>query len=79
MKLVTFIHQNEERIGAIDKLGRVADLHRAYGSYLREVESNPAGDQLAAIVLGRDMVEFLKRGDEALAAARNALDHISES
>jgi acylpyruvate hydrolase len=78
MKLVTFIHQkNEERIGAIDNLGRVADLHRAYGSYLREVESNPAGEQLAAIVLGRDMVEFLKRGDEALAAARNALDHIA--
>jgi len=78
MKLVTFIHQkNEERIGAIDNLGRIADLHRAYGSYLREVESNPAGEQLAAIVLGRDMVEFLKRGDEALAAARNALDHIA--
>jgi acylpyruvate hydrolase len=77
MKLVTFVRQNEERIGVIDKLGRVADLHRAYGSYLRKVESNPAGEQLAAIVLGRDMVEFLKRGDEALAAARNALDHIA--
>ena len=77
MKLVTFIHQNEERIGAIDSLGRIADLHRAYGSYLREVESNPAGDQLAAIALGSDMIEFLKRGDEALAAARNALDHIA--
>jgi hypothetical protein len=63
MKLVTFVRQNEERIGAIDSLGRIADLHRAYGSYLREVESNPAGEQLAAIVLGRDMVEFLKRGD----------------
>jgi len=77
MKLVTFIHENEERIGAIDNLGRIADLHRAYGSYLREVESNPAGDQLAAIALGSDMIEFLKRGDEALAAARNALDHIA--
>ena len=58
-------------------LGRVVDLHRAYASYLREVESNPAGDPLAAIVLGRDMVEFLKRGEEALDAARKALDHIA--
>ncbi len=40
MKLVTFIHQDQERIGAVDNLGRIVDLHRAYGSYLREVESN---------------------------------------
>ena len=31
-----------------------------------KVESNPIGDRLAEIVLGRDMVEFLKRGDKAL-------------
>jgi acylpyruvate hydrolase len=72
---VTFIHRKEERIGAVDSRGHVADLHRAYGAYLRAFESNSAGDQLAAIVLGRDMVEFLKRGDEALAAARKALDY----
>ena len=77
MKLVTFIHQDKERIGAVDNLGRIVDLHRAYASHLRKVESNSAGDRLAEIVLGRDMVEFLKRGNEALAAARNALDHIA--
>jgi acylpyruvate hydrolase len=79
MKLVTFTHQDQERIGAVDNSGRIIDLHRAYASYLQKVESNPAGDQLAAIVLGRDMVEFLKRGDNALDAARKALAHVSQS
>jgi acylpyruvate hydrolase len=77
MKLVTFIHQDKERIGAVDNLGRIVDLHRAYASHLQKVESTSVGDRLAEIVLGRDMVEFLKRGNEALAAARNALDHIA--
>jgi acylpyruvate hydrolase len=77
MKLVTFIHQDKERIGAVDNLGRIVDLHRAYASHLQKVESTSAGDRFAEIVLGRDMVEFLKRGNEALAAARNALDHIA--
>jgi acylpyruvate hydrolase len=79
MKLVTFTHQDQERIGAVDNSGRIIDLHRAYASYLQKVESNPAGDQLAAIVLGRDMVEFLKRGDNALDAARKALAHVAQS
>jgi acylpyruvate hydrolase len=77
MKLVTFTYQNKERIGTVDNLGRIVDLHRAYASHLQKVESTSAGDRLAEIVLGRDMVEFLKRGNEALAAARNALDHIA--
>ena len=67
MKLVTFVHQNQERIGALDDKGRMVDLHRAYESYLREVESNPAAYQMAAVVLGRDIMEFLKRSEKSLA------------
>ena len=78
MKLVTFLHQNRERIGAIDNAGRVVDLDRAYESYLREVESNSVGSQLAAAVLGRDMVEFLKRGERSLDGARKALAYVSQ-
>ena len=78
MKLVTFVHQNRERIGAIDDVGHVVDLHRAYESYLREVESNSVGEQLAAAVLGRDMVEFLKRGETSLDGARKALVYMSQ-
>jgi acylpyruvate hydrolase len=78
MKLVTFVHQNQERIGALDDKGCIVDLHRAYASYLREVESNPAAYQMAAVVLGRDMVEFLKRGEKSLDAARKALTFVSQ-
>ena len=79
MKLVTFILENQERIGAIDSAGRVVDLHRAYGSHLSQVETNPHGDQLAAVILGRDMVELLKRGEKALDAARKAIAHAEEN
>jgi acylpyruvate hydrolase len=77
MKLGTYLYQQQERIGAIDGAGRVVDLHRAYGSYLREVESNPSADELARLTLGRHMVEFLKLGEKALDAARKALAHAS--
>ena len=78
MKLVTFVHQKQERIGALDDKGRVVDLHRAYESYLREVESNPAAYQMAAVVLGRDIMEFLKRSEKSLDAARKALAYVSQ-
>jgi acylpyruvate hydrolase len=77
MKLVTFTHGDQEKLGAVDNDGRIVDLQRAYGSYLREVESNPAGNELAQLALGRDMVEFLKRGATSLTAAKKALAHIS--
>jgi len=78
MKLLTFVHQNQERIGALDDKGRVVDLHRAYESYLREAESNPAAYQMAAVVLGRDIMEFLKRSEKSLDAARKALAYVSQ-
>jgi acylpyruvate hydrolase len=78
MKLVTFVYQKQERIGALDDKGRVVDLHRAYESYLREVESNPAAYQMAAVVLGRDIMEFLKRSEKSLDAARKALAYVSQ-
>jgi acylpyruvate hydrolase len=77
MKLVTFTYGDQEKLGAVDNDGRIVDLHRAYGSYLREVESNPAGNELAQLALGRDMVEFLKRGATSLTAAKKALAYIS--
>jgi acylpyruvate hydrolase len=75
MKLVTYLNQEEERIGALDAAGQIVDLHRAYEGYLRGLESNPAADELAAVTLGRDMVEFLQRGTASLDAARYALAH----
>jgi acylpyruvate hydrolase len=73
MKLATYIHGDQERLGAIDQTGHVVDLRRAYGEYLREAEGLPQGEELAAILIGRDMVEFLARGEKSLDAARRAL------
>jgi hypothetical protein len=77
MKLVTFTRGAEERLGIVDDQDRIVDLHKAYGAYLREAESNPTGDLLAQAILGRDMIEFLKRGPTSLDAAKRALAHIS--
>jgi len=79
VKLVTFERNKQERIGAVDKQGRIIDLHQAYRSYLEDREQNPQAAQLAPIVLGRDMVEFLKRGEPALEAAHKAVAHAETS
>lgn len=73
MKLITFEYQNQERIGALESTGRIVDLHRAYANYLSASGDIPQADRLAAVTLGKDMVEFLKRGEPALDAARKAL------
>ena len=75
MKLVTFIHQDQERIGALDDAGHIVDLERAYAGYLREAEDILHADQLAAVVLGREMCGFLQRGEKSLAAAQKALTY----
>jgi acylpyruvate hydrolase len=76
VKLATFTHQDQERLGVVDEGGRIVDLHRAYALYLREVEGNPQGDQLAPILLGRDMCDFLSRGEKSLEIARKALEFV---
>ena len=75
MKLATYLYQRQERLGAVDTAGRMVDLHEAYASYIRAIEANSSADELSRLTLGRDMMEFLKRGDKALDAARKALAH----
>ena len=79
MKLVTYLDRKEERLGAVDGAGRLIDLSRAYASYLRTSETVPSPDDLAQLTLGRDMVEFLKRGDDAIDAARKALAYAEQA
>jgi acylpyruvate hydrolase len=76
MKLATFTHHNQERIGAVDQAGRMVDLHRAYAFYLREVEGASQSEELAPVLLGRDMCDFLKRGEKSFDATRKALEFI---
>ncbi len=59
MKLVTFVRQDQQRIGALDHRGRIVDLLKAYETYLCEAESSPIADHMALVALGRDMAEFL--------------------
>jgi acylpyruvate hydrolase len=75
MKLVTFIHQGRERIGALNDGGDIVDLCRAYASYLGEKGYDRAGDDAAQAFLGRDMVQFLERGAQSLDLARTVLAH----
>jgi hypothetical protein len=77
MKLVTFAYQDQERIGIVDLAGQIVDLQRAYAAYLRAAEGTPHADGLATAILGRDMVEFLRRGDKSLDAARKGVAHAS--
>jgi acylpyruvate hydrolase len=77
MKLVTFIRQDQERIGAVDEGGGIVDLTRAYAHYLRDVENQPQGETLAPLILGRDMNAFLQGGNQSLDAARKAIDHVT--
>ncbi|MGE5219927.1 MAG: fumarylacetoacetate hydrolase family protein [Chloroflexota bacterium] len=78
MKLVTFEHRGQERLGALDAGGRIVDLLGAYAIYLRETTSDTHADQLTTATLGRDMLEFLRRGDSALDGARKALVYLSK-
>jgi acylpyruvate hydrolase len=78
MKLVTFKHRDQERIGAADKNDRIVDLLAAHALYLRETENQPHPEQLAVVTLGNDMVDFLRRGGAALDGARKALAHVAE-
>jgi acylpyruvate hydrolase len=75
MKLVTFVYPHQERVGAVDDTGDIVDLARAYAGCVREAEGKPNADQLAAAILGRDMIEFLQRGERSLDAARKALTY----
>lgn len=79
MKLVTFTRQSKERIGAVDDADRIIDLVNAYGLYLREVEGNRHGQELAPILLGRDMCDFLLGGDQSWAAASKAVEYVTNN
>jgi acylpyruvate hydrolase len=75
MRLVTFIYQDEERIGAVAEDETIVDLHRAYAAYLNDVQRHPDPEAWATVSLGRDMVEFLRRGQQSRVAASHALTH----
>jgi acylpyruvate hydrolase len=77
MKLVTYVRREQEKIGVLDAAGRVVDLHRAYEDYLLAARLRSGAGEMAQAALGRNMVEFLRRGETGLEAARQALAHVA--
>lgn len=78
MKLATYSYQGRERLGAADSAGKIVDIELVYACYLRDIESHPAAAELARFTLGRDIVEFLRRGEPALGAAQKALAYAAK-
>lgn len=79
MKLVTFVYDRRERLGALDGEDHIVDLQSSYARYLRDCENNSASELLARATFGRDMVDFLARGENAMEAARKALAYAAEA
>ncbi|RPI02611.1 MAG: FAA hydrolase family protein [Zetaproteobacteria bacterium] len=76
MKLVTFDLCGRDRVGAVQD-GRLIDLHAAFTAAL--VEAGAADPATAADrTLPPDMLAFLRVGDEAMAAARRALQYAAD-
>lgn len=76
MKLVTFDLCGRDRVGAVQD-GRLIDLHAAHTAAL--VEAGAADPATAADrTLPPDMLAFLRVGDEAMAAARRALQYAAD-
>ena len=75
MRLVTFLRLGEPRLGAVAG-EQVIDLNAAY-QHMQESAGTPRARELAAAVLPPDMVGFLASGDQALAAAREVVEHVT--
>ncbi len=79
MKLVTFEPApGRSRIGALHG-DKVIDLNRAFASFCREVEKEPAFERVAAARVPASMRALFEGGDPGLRAARRGFDHALEA
>ncbi len=77
MRLATFVRDGETSVGAVISENRVVNLQRAYAAYL-EAQGDPAAKGIARARIPNDMLEFLKGGERAWNAAREALDFVQQ-
>ena len=78
MKLVSYLHSEETRLGALSKSGDlIIDLSRAHRELTRGSRDPIRGRHISR-PLPTLMIEFLERGDEALQTARKALVYVEE-
>ena len=76
MKLLTFTFQGSEKIGVLVDRDCVVDLERGVAWYLTDARGDASAERGARILIGHDMVAFLKKGDRSLELARRTVDHI---
>jgi len=79
MRLLTFSHQKEQRLGSPLGSEFVIDLREAAVRYLVEIEKNALGRKLASLRIPNDMVRFLEGGDRSLDLARRAVEFIENA
>ncbi len=77
MKLVTFEHGAQTRIGALHGSNQIVDLHIACALYLRDVEGEPIFYRLADALVPPDMRALFRGGDTSLEAAHKAVDYVA--
>ncbi len=73
MKLVTFTHNGETRIAALEN-GKLIDLHAAFKTKLAS-EGNLRAAQIAEAHIPKDMNGFLQGGTESMNLAKEAIDY----
>ncbi|GMR68837.1 FAA hydrolase family protein [Bacillus cereus] len=73
MKLVTFTHNGETRIAALEN-GKLIDLHAAFKTKLAS-EGNLRAIQIAEAHIPKDMNGFLQGGTESMNLAKEAIDY----
>ena len=72
LRLVTYAHQGETRIGAVTEDDEVIDLNRAYEALLRG-QDNPRAQALAEAIVPPEMVAFLEGEERSMEAAEEAV------
>jgi len=72
MKLVTFFHEGNARIGSVSG-EQVVDLNNAYRAML-EAQGSLRAKQIAEAYVPANMTEFLQGGEESLARAKEAAE-----
>ena len=75
MKLVTFEHGAQTRIGALLAGNQIVDLHTACALYLRDVEGEAIFYRMADALVPPDMRALFRGGDTSLEAAQKAFDY----
>lgn len=76
MKLLTFTYQGCARIGVLVERDQVIDLRKAAAWHLANGREEAAAKRAADILIGRDMVAFLKKADHSLELAKKTVDHL---